>query len=223
MVKIKFIILLFCVWGGEVSAQIRYASDSIVFSGIVVNSVTQLPMADVTTRHGNRASLSNQDGLFVIRVARRDTVRFTYVGYKPYVVVVPDSLNQREYMLGVFMSPDTLQLSEAVIFHRYGEQRRQYMINARNNVAGVMKQAYAPAREMDADMNQKMMVNKYARSVEMRGHVDVGLGIGTQSIDAYKKLRMQKRMKDKEVWLESGEIDLLKKLYYIEKKEKQNK
>lgn len=222
MVKIKFIVLWICLWAGGVSAQRVYVSDTITFSGIIINSETEQPMPDVSCRHGNRGTVSNSDGLFTIRVARQDTVRFTYIGFKPYHVIIPDSLTDREYMLGVFMAPDTVMLSEAVIVRRFGDERRQKLMYARNNMAGVMKQAYAPAQEMDADMNQRMMINKYARSVEMRGHVDVGLAVGTQSLAAYKQLRFQKKVKDQKVWLEPGEIDLLKKIYYIEKRKNEN-
>ncbi len=223
MVKIKFIILWICLWAGGVSAQRVFVADTITFSGIIINAETDRPMSDVTCHHGNRGTLSNSDGLFTIRVRRQDTVSFTYVGFKPYVVVVPDSLTDKEYMLGIFMTPDTLMLSEAIIVRRFGEERRQKLMHARNNMAGVMKQAYAPVKEMDADMNQRMMVNQYARSVEMRGHVDVGLAVGTQSISAYKQLRFQKKIKDQEIWLDPGEVDLLKKIYYIEKRKNENK
>ena len=223
MVKIKFIILWICLWAGGVSAQRVFVADTITFSGIIINAETDQPMSDVTCHHGNRGTLSNSDGLFTIRVRRQDTVSFTYVGFKPYVVVVPDSLTDKEYMLGIFMTPDTLMLSEAIIVRRFGEERRQKLMYARNNMAGVMKQAYAPVKEMDADMNQRMMVNQYARSVEMRGQVDVGLAVGTQSISAYKQLRFQKKIKDQEIWLDPGEVDLLKKIYYIEKRKNENK
>lgn len=222
MVKIKFIIFGIFLWASGVSAQRVYVSDTITFSGIIMNAETGQPMPDVACRHGNRGTLSNSDGLFTIRIGRQDTVHFTYLGFRPYVAVVPDSLTDNEYMLGIFMAPDTLLLSEAVIVRRFGEGRRKKLMYARNNMAGVMKQAYSPAKEMDADMNQRMMINNYARSVEMRGHVDVGLAVGTQSIAAYKQLRFQKKVKDQEVWLNPGEIDLLKKIYYIEKRKNEN-
>lgn len=222
MVRIKFIILWICFCAGGVSAQRVYVADTITFSGIIINAETDQSMPDVTCRFGGRGTLSNSDGLFSVRVRRQDTVRFTYVGFKPYVVVVPDSLTDKEYMLGIFMAPDTLALSEAIIVRRFGEDRRQKLMYARNNMAGVMKQAYSPVKEMDADMNQRMMINNYARSVEMRGYVDVGLAVGTQSIASYKQLRFQKKMKEQQIWLNPGEIDMLKKIYYIEKRKNEN-
>lgn len=56
----------------------------------------------------------------------------------------------------------------------------------------------------------------------MKGHVDVGIGVGTQSVDAYKMLRMRRRVKNQKEWLNPNEIDLLKKIYYLKKKEKQD-
>lgn len=223
MVKINFIILILLGWVSGLQGQVLTVSDSIMFSGVIIDAENSQSLPNVTCRYGNfRGVISDEDGCFRIRTARGDSVRFTYVGYKPITVVISDSLREEEYMLGIFMSPDTLLLSEALIIRRWGASRQQNLINARNNMAGILKQAYSPVRNMDADMNQKMVINEYARGIEMKGHVDVRAGVGTQSIEAYKKLRMQKRVKEKKEWLNPGEIDLLKKLYYLEKKKKQD-
>ena len=223
MVKINFIILLLLWSLPGLYGQVLARSDSLVFSGIVLDAETSQPLINVTCRYGKlQGVLSDDEGCFRIRTARGDTILFTYVGYKPCRVVVPDTLRENEYMAGIFMSPDTLLLSEAVIVRRWGSARRQNLINARNNMNGILKQAYSPTREMDADMNPKMVINEYARSVEMKGHVDVRLGVGTESLDAYRWLRAQKRVREKKEWLNPGEIDLLKKLYYLEKKKNQD-
>ena len=56
----------------------------------------------------------------------------------------------------------------------------------------------------------------------MREKVALGIGVGTQSVDAYKMLRMRRRVKNQKEWLNPNEIDLLKKIYYLKKKEKQD-
>ena len=71
-------------------------------------------------------------------------------------------------------------------------------------------------------MNQKMSINEHARSIEMKGMVDVKAGIGTESLEAYKWLKLQKRLKEKKEWLRPEEIDLLKKLFYLEKRKKKD-
>ena len=194
MVKINFIVLFFIFLSPIVCAQRVVVSDSVVFSGVVFDTQDSQTLPNVTCRYGEgKATISDQMGCFVLKIGRKDTVRFTFVGYKPCTVVMPDTLLER-----------------------------QNLINARNNMTGILKQAYAPVDYMDADMNQRMMLNEYARSVEMKGHVDVGIGVGTQSVDAYKMLRMRRRVKNQKEWLNPNEIDLLKKIYYLKKKEKQD-
>lgn len=222
MVEIKFVIFFICIWVGGVNAQRVYRTDTIAFSGIIINTETNLPLPDVTCRLGRVGTVSNKAGQFAMRAGRGDSVQFSHVGFAPYTIVVPDSLVEPEYILGIFMSPDTIVLAEVIIIRRFGESQRQKMMYARNNMSGVLKQAYAPVKGMDAAMNQQMMINKYARSVEMRGHVDVGLGIGTQSLDAYKKLQLQKKKTGEQVWLENKEIDLLIYIYNTEKRKNQN-
>lgn len=219
MVKIKLLFFLFIVYIPGVYAQFRVLPDSITFSGVVFNAEDMRPLWNATCRYGKVAQSTDEAGRFVVNTKRGDTICFTYVGFRPYSVVIPDTLTEPEYILGVFLSPDTIQLSEALILQRYGSSKRQNLINARNNMTGIMKQAYSPVREMDAEMNQKMMINEYARSVEMKGHVDVGLSVGLHSIDAYKLLRYQKKLKNENVWLNGGEMDMLKKIYYLEKNE----
>lgn len=221
MVKISFTIFILCFLISGLYGQFAVIPDSVVFSGVVINSGNAETLPNVTCRYGpGKGTLSDTDGCFRIRTHRGDTVLFTYVGFKPYMIVIPDTLFEREYMVGVFMSPDTLLLSEALIIRRWGETGRQNLVNARNNMNGILRQAYTPVQNMDAGMNQRMMINDYARSVEMKGHVDVRVGVGTQSVEAYKLLRMQKRVKEKKEWLNPGEVDLLKKIYYLEKKQK---
>ncbi|MEG0795623.1 MAG: hypothetical protein RR397_03810 [Odoribacter sp.] len=224
MVKISFTIILLCWVCGGLFGQMTIVSDSITLSGVVIHTEDLQTLPNVTCRYGHqKAMLSDENGRFVLNTFRGDTVRFTYVGLKPFVMIIPDSLIDKEYMVGIFMSPDTLMLSEVLIISRLGQDKKQNTINARNNMSGILQQALSPVREMDADMNQRRMIHEYARRVEMKGHVEVGAGIGTQSLEAYKLLRIQKKMKDEKARLNEEEIDLLKKLYYVEKREKQYK
>ncbi len=222
IVKRAIFFILFFLWGAwGLSAQVISSVDTILFAGVIFDSGTGEQLSDVTCRLGeDKGTISDKNGYFRICLQKGDSVWFTYVGYRPCLVVVPDSLNAEEYMIGVFMSPDTLELSEALIIRRWGENKMQYIANARNNMKGILKQAYNPNRTMDADMNQRMVINEYARSVEMKGHVDVRLGVGTNSLDAYKLLRLQKKLQVSRDVLNIQEIGLLKKIYYLEKRRK---
>lgn len=154
-------------------------SDSVTFSGIVIDGRTNEGLSDVHCRYGRtRGVVSDEQGRFRLRTQRGDSVVFTYVGFKPCVVVIPDSLYEHEYILGVFMTPDTLLLSEAFILRRGHDAWRQNMINLRNNMSGILNQAFAPVKNMDAVQNQQMMINQQARAIEMKGHVDVSFWSG---------------------------------------------
>lgn len=223
MVRISFAILVFSLFFSTGFGQIIKVADSIVFSGIVINTLTDEGLADVHCRYGKTGGcVSDADGFFRLSTQRGDSVVFTYVGFKPCVVVIPDSLYDREYVLGVFMSPDTLLLSEALIIRRKQEGWRQDMIHLRNNMSGILRQAFAPVKEMDASQNQRMMIDNYARSIEMKGHVDVRLGVGTQTLDAWRLSKLRKKLDAKKERLNPEELDVLKKLYYLEKRKKRD-
>lgn len=220
MVKISFIIFLLLAGLRGGYAQRLHVPDTISFSGVVFQAGEGNVLPNVTCRYGaGKGTLSDEEGRFHLKTFRGDTVLFTFVGLKPCQVVIPDTLYDSEYMLGIFLTPDTIQLSEALILQRFGNSRQQQLINARNNMTGILRQAYSPVQEMNAEMNQRMMIEEYARGIEMKGHVDVRAGIGTQSLEAFRLLRLQRKLRDEKQWLNYNEVDLLKKLYYLEKKE----
>ena len=219
---ISFLLLLLISWDKVCSGQIIARPDSVFFSGVIIHTETERGLSQVHCRYGDgKVTVSASDGSFRLKTYRGDTVTFTHVGFKSCRVIIPDTLFQKEYLLGVFMSPDTTLLAEVLILKREQTEWRQNMMAVQKNMSGVLKHALAPVEEMDADMNQRMMINQYARSVEMKGHVDVGLGVGTQSLNMYHLLRLRKRLEHQEKsWLSVGEIDLLKKIYYLEKNRK---
>ena len=75
-------------------------------------------------------------------------------------------------------------------------------------------------KAMDQEMNRRMMIEDFARKVETKGMVDVKLGIGTQSITALQGLMRVRRQAERGKVINIEEIDLLKKIFYIEKREK---
>lgn len=195
---------------------------NVLFSGVVIDAHTTRPMANVNCWQGNMGTTTDETGRFVLETMRGDTIRFTHIGYKSYEMVVPDSLDGREYIMAIFLTVDTIALSEAVVLRRYGEAKLQNLQNARSNMSGVLRDAYAPQKSMDVDQNQKRIMNDFARSIEYKGMVDVKLGVGTQSVEAFRHLKLQKTTSDVPVFLRYDEIDLLKKIFYIKKEGKSN-
>lgn len=220
MARIKFLFFFFLL-GGVVSAQEQVIPE-IRFSGVVLDQETTLPIANVNCRRGEYVSTTDLQGRFAMNTQIGDTILFTHIGFKPYEVIVPDTLTTGEYILAVFMSSDTLTLPEVVVVHRYGERYRQYKRNARNNMAGIMKDAYSPSLEMTPQQNQKRILDEYAASTN-KGHVDVKLGIGLESYRVLQKMLKEQKVRREPELLYGEEIDLIKMLYNLNRREREQK
>lgn len=58
-----------------------------------------------------------------------------------------------------------------------------------------------------------MVIDDFARKVEMKGMVDVKLGVGTQSLAAFRGLMWTRRQAEKGKVINVEEIDLLRKFF----------
>lgn len=210
---ILFSVLCFFLTGYGQEKRIR---KNVRLVGIVVDQSGLKPMQDVVCRSGLLVALTDHTGRFFMDLHPGDSVVFSYVGYRNYHTLLPDTLYSDEYAVGVFLTKDTIQLAEVIIIERPSMSQKSYLQNARRNMQGVGYSALNP-KEMDASMNQRMGIEEFAKDIEMKGHVKVGFGVGTQSISAYEMLKLKNKMKSERESLSNLEIDLLKRLYNKEK------
>lgn len=118
----------------------------ILFQGVVFDAST-LKVVPNTQIFLNRSfsSISDEKGAFALYASIRDTVIFRSLGFKPTAVVVGDSLAERQYLAGIYMKTDTLEIGEVVIIPKLGNLKSEIlnsksrmpeqMDNARYNVA----------------------------------------------------------------------------------------
>jgi len=121
----KYMLLLsflFCVvW---VTGQNGFDKDKdstiIQFSGMVVSDMggqlQAIPYATVLIDNENRGTYTNYRGFFSIVVHKGDVVRFTAIGFKPVDFVVPDTITGDRFYAAQFITDDTINLPETVIF-----------------------------------------------------------------------------------------------------------
>ncbi len=219
-IKVVFFCLVFFTW--SVQAQ-KVVEEGVRFSGVVINVETTLPIPTVNCwKKGGEVTTSDQLGRFAINTGVGDTIHFTHVGFEPYEVVVPDTLTTGEYILAVFMTSDTVRLPEVVVVKRFRAQAREYQMNAKNNMAGVVQDAFTPTLDMTPEQNQKRILSEFAASTN-KGHVDVKLGVGLESWRAYQSLKRSKRMREKPELLHREEIDLIKMIYSADRKLREKK
>ena len=215
-----FILLIFLCLG----LRGQDTNDRDIFvTGVICDRDSVQPLPDAIYRFGQVVRGVDNQGRFFVHVKVGDTLYFSHVGFEPVRIVVSDTLKKDDYLLGIFMVRDTIQLAEVVVLPRFFMEdfkMNSDLITAHNNMKGAVNAASRPVKEMDREMNQKMVISDLARKVEMKGMVDVKLGIGTQSYTVLKGLMRSRRMADKGKVIRAQEIDLLKKIFYIEKREK---
>ena len=119
--------------------------DNILFRGVVVSAVSQerLPGAQIVI-YRRAAGISRDDGTFAFFAQKRDTVTFTMLGYRPVELIVSDSLNAREFITGIYLQTDTLEIGEVIIIPQFTNLKTEIMnsaleantqmANARNNI-----------------------------------------------------------------------------------------
>ena len=76
-------------------AQFETFKDSVVqLYGVVMtaDSLQALQSVSVMVKGQNRGTVTNSQGVFSIVVLKGDAIEFTSVGFKPKLVVVPQSL-----------------------------------------------------------------------------------------------------------------------------------
>lgn len=168
------ILLLLTVFSGVTHAQ----TDSLTFTGIVFDRVTLAPLNEAVYYKGNETYSLQPGGRFRIRAEVGDTIIFSYLGYKDLIVTLNDSLANKDYLMGVYLSPVATLLSEVVIVpRRYSldvlvaidpvKQAREQAY-AERNLKMSAYQGLMPPKQMDSEMNQKMAIEKHRMEVEYK-------------------------------------------------------
>lgn len=191
--------------------------------GVVWDKDSLLPLRETICRCNHVLSGVDENGCFSLLVNIGDTIRFSHVGYRPAEVLITDSLVSDNYLLGVFLTRDTVMLAEVLILPRYIDRSirlNPLLLNAHQNLNRALWEASQPVDKMDHEMNQRMMIENFARQLEMKGMVDVRLGVGLYSLQSLKMLKNASRQNEKRVSITPGELNLLRRVLDAEKKEK---
>ena len=75
--------------------------------------------------NGRLEGISDSEGRFSIYARIGDTLSFSHIGYRTKIFNVSDSLQLDNYLVGIFMTRDTIRLQEIVIFPRLGNLRQE--------------------------------------------------------------------------------------------------
>ena len=96
------------------------------FSGVVMDSDSLEPIINVYySLNGRLKGISDSGGRFSIYARIGDTLSFSHIGFRTKIFNVSDSLQLDSYLVGIFMTQDTIRLQEIVIFPRFRNLRQE--------------------------------------------------------------------------------------------------
>jgi len=204
-------------------------NDSIQITGVVfeMDSLNRLPYSRF--KLNSRDFSSDERGRFSFWAHQGEVVRFSHLGFKDSYVQINDSLQHKNYMVGVFLARDTFLISEVIVMPRYERLSLEAktmplvitpdMAYATNNVKSSTRQALTqtPIR-MDAEMNHRMVLQERTWSTIYKTQVPPSQTIGVTS-ENMAQMRLflpkdeQKVMEITQQPLNRNELDLILRIY----------
>jgi hypothetical protein len=167
----------------------------VFITGVTFDSKTHEPLSNANFKVNSKNTFTtNEFGRFSFFGLPNDTIVFTYLGYQPSRLVVPDTLKSEEYVMGVFMYEQAIKLAEIVILPRVPatsiiitpvktDQKTMDIAQGHANDAAVIGLTQ-PTKTYDADLNTKKAIQSNQMRTEYKGMLvspENSFGISTQS------------------------------------------
>jgi hypothetical protein len=155
----------------------------ILFRGVVIDAVSQerLPGSDILVNR-KMSAISAEDGTFSFYAYKKDTIKFSMLGYKALTLLVNDSLSGSEFLTGVYLETDTTLLGEVIIVPKIANLKAE-MINPKlrndpqleNAVSNISTASYVgrttPAKLGDPIANYSYLKQKNKMDAFERGGI----------------------------------------------------
>ena len=117
MIRKTFLILLLSLSGLLLFAQEKDTNAVVQFSGIVyADSVNPLPITHVIILNKGKGTITDFKGYFSFAAQENDTIYFSYLGYKSQKVIIPDTLQDLDFFVNIFMEKDTILMQELTVY-----------------------------------------------------------------------------------------------------------
>lgn len=182
--KASYLLLLLVFIYSITNAQQRSSgSDRILFRGVVIAATGGSRIAGAQIyRNREMHSVSREDGTFSLFANRSDTLVFSCLGYKPNIFVVSDTLRAEEFLAGIYLQSDTLEIGEVIIIPGLSSLRAELknprtmvtpeLNNARNNLSIASYQARTGQNTLgDPKINYEMIKQKQKISAYEKGGI----------------------------------------------------
>jgi len=205
------------------------SNDSLRITGIVLeqDSLNTLPFSRF--KLDSETFTSDEKGQFSFWAKQGEIIRFSHLGFKDTYIQINDSLQHRNYMLGVFLTRDTFQISEVIVMPRYENLSLQAKTMpliitpdaayATNNIRASTHQALTQTPlKMDAEMNQRMVLQEQTWGTVYKTQIppDRTIGITSENMAQMRLFLPKNEQKIMEVTLQPlnrNELDLILRIY----------
>lgn len=137
--KATLVLILLLFYASFLSGQQENRDGRILFRGVILSASSGERLAGSKV-YINRSlyGLTREDGTFSFFAYKHDTIVFNMMGFKASSLVVRDTLKAREFLTGVYLQSDTIEIGEVVIVP---------------NLAGLKSEMMNPERETDLKMD----------------------------------------------------------------------
>ena len=210
-----------------VSLSTLAQTDTLTFTGVVFNRLTleQLNEA-IYIKNGSTYGVS--EGRFNIKSVKGDTIVFSHLGFKDLIVVLEDTLANKEYLMGIYLSPEPTLLSEVIIVPRYYSlkalvasdpvKQSRDQANAERNLKLAAYQGLKPQEKMDYEMNQKMTLHKHRMDVEYKTMINPDQMVGVNFVNVVPDTKAwMEGLRDKGLSLDLGSITTVEEVSYLQR------
>lgn len=176
-------VLLGCLSGILTGQQSMVQGNRVLFRGVVADGETRNRLAGSQIYvNGIMKAVSRDDGTFSFFAFRHDTITFSMMGYKPFLLILGDTIRVPELLTGVYLNPDTLNIGEVIILPRLPSlkaginvsltQNNIYTENARNNVNIASYQGRTGQDKLgDPSMNYELLRRKQKTEAYEKGGI----------------------------------------------------
>jgi hypothetical protein len=162
------------------SAQQKEQENLILIHGVVMDANSLEPMPNVhfilNKIFGNN---TDEKGEFSIYMDKKDTLRFTHIGYRDFIFSPSDTLKGSMFTAGIFLQSDTMFVGEVIVVPRLPDLRTGILLespsidpelrNAKNNIAASVHEGIYSEEQLGAPsanyniLKQKQILNAYEK------------------------------------------------------------
>lgn len=135
------IVFLFLFIDPVISQQKDQSGIKILFQGRLFDSETYNPLPGSQLFVNRKfTSVTDDNGSFAVYVYVNDSLEFSRAGYKPEKIAISDTLVGKQYVAGIFMTTDTLDIGEVIIVPRMKSLRSE-LLNTRSKTPAEIENA----------------------------------------------------------------------------------